>query len=227
MNHLVIVGLAAAGVACFSTPTSAATFSDVDFWVGSGGNQAGLVIDWNDGKTEESLLWGYRWDGTASGMDMFLAVASADPRLFTHLGVYAWGTATLGIGYDLNGNGNFEVTPSLAFDGLGLMIDTTPAPDDSRTASDPADHWLEGWSSGFWGYSNKAADVAPWGEAATGASDRLLTDGTWDGYSFAPGFASSDPSEPVAATPVPEPATASLLLFSGLILSCLRHGRSR
>jgi len=219
----VLIGLAAAGITL--TPGSAATFDDVEFWVGSGTHQAALVLDWNDARTEESLLWGYRWDGIATGMDMFQAVVVADPRLFAHLGLYAWGTATLGIGYDLNANGGFDTSPALPFDGSGLLIDATPSPDDARVATDAADHWVEGWTTGFWGYSAKGSAVDPWTEASTGASDRVLSDGVWDGYSFAPGFASSDPSEPVAATPVPEPSSLSLILLSGLLLPCLRRNR--
>lgn len=217
------IGLATASITFATTTTSAATFDDVEFWAGAGANQAALVIDWNDGKTEESLLWGYRWDGAATGMDMFQAVVTADPRLFSYLGLYSWGTAILGIGYDLNESGGFGVSPTLTFDSTGLLLDATPTPDDARAATDPADHWLEGWNSGFWGYSLKATELDLWADASTGASDRALSDGVWDGYSFAPGFASSAPSEPVAATPVPEPTSAALILISGILLSCLRR----
>lgn len=31
------------------------SFSDIQYWVGTGSNQAGLVIDWNDGKNPQSL----------------------------------------------------------------------------------------------------------------------------------------------------------------------------
>lgn len=198
----------------------AATFDDVQFWIGSGANRAALVIDWNDGKSSESLLWGYRWDGAATGLDMLQSVVSTDSRLFAHLGTYSWGTATLGLGYDLNNSGGFAVSPSLTFDDRGLVVDTNP--DDARTASDAADHWLEGWNNGFWAYYVKGTTAENWASSMTGAGGRTLVDGAWDGFSFAPGFASTDPSEPTAAV-VPEPSVVSLLTLSTLALAMSRR----
>ena len=103
--------LALAGVFVL-TSAPAATLNDVQFWAGSGTNQAALVIDWNDGKSAESLLWGYRWNGAATGLDMFESVVNADPRLYAHIGAFSFGASVLGIGYELNGNGTFGVSPS-------------------------------------------------------------------------------------------------------------------
>ena len=219
MKNTLLIGLASAGIT-LTTSTSGATFDDIELWVGSGANRAALVLDWNDGQSAESLLWGYQWDGMATGLDMFQAVVSADPALFSYVGQYSWGTAILGIGYDLNHTQDFGVSPALPFGATGLLIDPNPAPDDLRAATDPGDHWEEGWNSGFWGYNLKSSELDPWTEASVGASDRILSDGFWDGYSFAPGFVSSDPSDPVAATAVPEPSIGTLMLLSGLLLSC-------
>lgn len=57
------------------------TMADIDYWVGSGSNEAALVIDWFDGLNPRSLVWGYRWDGEANGLDMINAIAEADIRL--------------------------------------------------------------------------------------------------------------------------------------------------
>ena len=199
---------------------SAATFDEIQFWVGSGPNRAALVIDWNDGKSAESILWGYRWDGAATGQDMLEAVVNADPRLFAHFGNYEWGTAVLGIGYDLNNSGGFAVSPSLAFDGMGVALDTNP--DDARAPADTADHWLEGWNNGFWAYYLRASTAENWASAMTGAGGRALADGVWDGFSFAAGFASSDPSAPMPAS-VPEPSLISLLTLGAFAIVCLRR----
>jgi hypothetical protein len=223
MKRAVFVGLAAASVVFPSPFTSAATWDDIEFWAGSGANQAALVIDWNDGKTAESLLWGYRWDGTATGMAMLQAVVSADPRLFAHIGNFGWGQAILGIGYDLNNNAVFGVSPALTFDSGGLLVSGTPTPDDSRSATESADHYLEGWNSGFWGYYTKPSGVDPWTEGMAGAADRVLSNGAWDGYSFAPGFSSSLPSDPLPVTTVPEPVFTPLILLCGLLLTCHRR----
>ncbi len=193
---------------------SAASLDDVQFWVGSGANRAAVVIDWNDGKSAESLLWGYRWDGAATGLDMLHAVVNADPRLFANVQVFSFGTAVLGIGYDLNDSGSFSVSPSLTFDSGGWSVGT---PNDARGPTDSADHWLEGWNFGFWGYNFRDSGEVPWIAAGFGPSDRLLTDGGWDGYSFAPGFNFTDPSEPAIA-PVPEPTVPGFFGAAGLVL---------
>jgi hypothetical protein len=202
------------------TSLQSATFDDVQFWAGSGANRAGFIVDWNDGKGAESLLWGYRWDGAATGLDMFQAVVKADSRLFAHLGSYVWGTATLGIGYDLNNSGGFAVSPGLSFDAGGIAFDTNP--DDARAASDLNDHYLEGWNFGFWGYFTKSNAGDAWTSSQVGAGDRSLADNSWDGYSFAPGFAGPEPGDPVAAV-VPEPALAALFLTGGFLIACARR----
>jgi PEP-CTERM putative exosortase interaction domain len=218
MKSIRSVWLAIASLSAVSsyTPTlSAASFDDIQFWVGSGENRAALVIDWNDGKSSESLVWGYRWDGTANGLDMLQAVISADPRLYGHFGSYVWGTAIQGLGYDLNGNG-FSVSPSLTFDAGGLAFTTSP--DDLRTASDAADHYIEGWDYGFWAYYNKSSADEAWTSALIGAEFRALSDGVWDGYSFAPEFSGPEPGEPFAA-PIPEPTIfAMTFLGAGIVL---------
>lgn len=212
--------LTLAALAILPSMASAAPFDEVQFWVGSGANQAGLVIDWNDGQAPESLLWGYRWDGPATGLDMLEAVVSADPRLFAHLGTYSWGTAVLGVGYDVNPGGGFAVSPPLTFAEGGLAVDTDP--NDARVAADGADHWHEGWNNGFWAYYLKGSAAEEWSSAATGAADRTLTDGAWDGFSFAPGFASMAPSAPTPAA-VPEPNAVSLLILGTCALLCVRR----
>jgi hypothetical protein len=215
MKRNTLRNLLSAALATFTLTTPAATMEDVQFWVGAGANEAALVIDWRDGKTAESLLWGYRWDGTATGLDMLEAVVTTDPRLFAHLGTYVWGTATFGLGYDLNDNGGFAVSPALGFDSGGLAVDINP--DDNRVAVDAADHWLEGWNNGFWAYYLKDSAADSWTSALSGPGERVLANGVWDGFSFAPGFTSSEPSEPMAAT-VPEPGLLSLLTLSTLAL---------
>jgi hypothetical protein len=219
MKRLTLFALATAGLLALS-PVHAATFDDVQYWVGSGPNQAALVIDWNDGKSPESLLWGYRWDGSATGLDMLESVVNADPRLFAHVGTFSWGTAMLGIGYDLNNSGGFAVSPSLTFDGAGLALDSNP--NDARVATDSADHYLEGWNNGFWGYYTRASSSGAWASSFVGARDRVLADGAWDAYNFEADFASSIPSDPTPAM-VPEPTTVSLFTLSALTFVWLRR----
>lgn len=179
---------------------SAATLDDIQFWAGDGTNRAGLVIDWNAGANPRSLVWGYRWNGTATGMDMLQAVVTADPRLFAHMGRFSWGTSLFGIGYDLNLATGFSVTPALAFGANGLVVETGgDNAIDARVATDSADHFLEGWNSGFWAYYLRNPESEGWSSAMTGAEGRILADGAWDGLTFAADFDSSEPSEPAPA----------------------------
>ena len=88
------------------------TFDDVKFWVGTGSNRAALVIEWHDGTSPDALVWGYRWDGEASGHDMIIAIAKADPRLvLLTQQTGSMGYTVCGIGYSdqsLNVSYNLE-----------------------------------------------------------------------------------------------------------------------
>lgn len=215
----------ATGVALALNPhLCAASLEDIQLWAGTGTQRAALVIEWPEGPEPRSLLWGFRWEGAATGLDMLRAVVQADPFLYAHLGQFGWGTAVFGLGYDHNQNGAFGVNPPLAFDAGGLAVDT--APDDARTPTDPGDLWREGWNTGFWAYYLKASETAAWESAMTGAADRTLSDGVWDGYRFAPGFTGEAPGEPVPAA-VPEPAAQTLLVWGALLLAAGTRRSSR
>lgn len=53
-------------------------FDAITFWVGTGSNQAMLVVDFNDSSTTECYAWGYRFDGTKTGEEMLNDIAAAD-----------------------------------------------------------------------------------------------------------------------------------------------------
>lgn len=221
--------IAIAAALTTSQTTLAVSLDDIQLWAGSGNNRAAVVIDWNSGSNPESFVWGYRWDGTASGIDMIQAVVAADPRLHAHFSDFSFGRSLLGIGYDLNNDGAFTVDPALSFDSSGLAIGSGSAnANDARTATDSADLYREGWNSGFWAYYLKSDGSEDWSSALTGSADRTLLDGAWDGYSFAAAFNSSVPDSPVVAA-IPEPAPLSLLLAGfltfGLHTRTRRHAR--
>lgn len=52
-------------------------FNAIKHWAGTGENRAALIVQFNDGKTNAAYVWGYRWNGSASGEDMLRAVARA------------------------------------------------------------------------------------------------------------------------------------------------------
>lgn len=191
------------------------SFSDVQYWVGSGANRAGFVVDWNDGKAPQALLWGYRWDGAATGEDMLRAIVAADPRLFANLGSFgSLGAALFGIGYDLNSSGGFNTVPALTFDAGGL---TASPLINGRAPADSVDHWVEGSSGdGYWSYwDGGTANTPTWGFSNFGMSGRILTNNVWDGWEFAAGGVERVPGVPTPA--VPAPAAAMVLAGVGIM----------
>ena len=199
-------------LSCLQAQTQISSFDDIQYWVGSGQNRAALVLQWNDELNPVSITWGYRWDGTATGIDMLRAIAGttqiedpvgdpistgngADDRLRLGLVEYSFGLSVLSLEY-------------------------APGDGSLRTQSD--------WFSGYWEYLIRGGnfeyydwdagdfavyDVAgssvyaagAWTSAPIGAGERELIDGSWDAYSFAPNFVAQDLQQPVAAElPVPD-----------------------
>ena len=79
------------------------TFDDIQYWVGNGSNKAALVIEWHDGNRPDAMVWGYRWDGEATGHDMIVAIAKADQKLLLLTQYTGWMGYTIdGIGYGDN-----------------------------------------------------------------------------------------------------------------------------
>lgn len=199
---------------------SAMTLDDIDVWVGTGTNRAALVIDWNDGESELVKVWGFRWDGTATGADMVMAVCQADASLYVMAtNVLSEGVAFGGFGYDRDADGVFDITKAgstSSFDAYGYMEVATDVAFDGWSAADAGDNWAGGWfEDGYWGYYGTQGGA--WNWPGVGASRRTLTNGSWDGWSWnaAPGWWGGDPSITVA---VPEPATLALI-GAGLLLA--------
>jgi hypothetical protein len=179
-----------------------ASFDDIKFWVGTGANRAALVIDWQDG-TSPALAWGYRWDGSATGEAMVNAIALADPRLEVETVLYSIGPAVVGWRYGTAYRNGFE-------------------------PGDP----------GYWGYYLAEGDghspgspgTSAWSFASEGYGTRVLSNGSWDGWSYQPNFAGTAPSAAVfAAEPVPEPASllAVAALGAGVVVMLRRRSAGR
>ena len=217
---LVLLALSAALLA--GSTASAFSFDDIQLWAGSGSNRAALVIDWNDGKSPDSIAWGYRWDGTATGKDMFDAVLSLDSRLYASMEYWPGynGYTVYGIGYDINANGSGFVS--------GVRMDADGNED--GYALDSADHYKEGWFTGYWSYyvaETNGSLPADWGYSGWGISARTLENGSWNGWSFVSDMSdwtsAGPPSTPTAATSVPEPGSLTGLIggfasLCGLVL---------
>ncbi|HPQ70576.1 MAG TPA: hypothetical protein PKW95_15735 [bacterium] len=124
---------------------------DVTYWAGTGANEAVLVVDWGS----VTMMWGYRWDGSATGQDMMAAIDEASERFYAEY-LYG-GAAVYGIGWDADGDGF------------------------SKTDAD--DYYEEGWSSGYWSYW-LSTDGRTWSYSSVGFAGRTLSNGCWDGWSW-------------------------------------------
>ena len=125
------------------------TFDDITYWVGEGENRAALVLQWNDDREEGALVWGYRFDGTATGFDMIKEIAAADDRLYFAASQSSLGYTIGGIGYDLDGDGDIALLENgnriEVVDGMAENSNY-----DNLTAADSDDLWISGWYSGYW-----------------------------------------------------------------------------
>lgn len=222
-------GVLAAIVLLLITQSSAhadIAFSDIKYWVGTGSNRAGFVVDWMDGKTPQSLAWGYRWDSSAAptGEDMLKAIVNSDSRLFAAIRVFSFGDALVGFGYDLNDNATFSTNPNIPFDANGLVVSTNGYGDSVPTEA--GDHWQDP-SGGFWSYWNSVAAQSPtWAFADSGMSDRILTNNVWDGWSLDADFNADAVPPNAAVAAVPEPSTFGIAAV-GLGAALLRRRRQR
>lgn len=167
--------------------TSTVDFSKINYWVGEGDKEAALVISWGDGKDgNKNLVWGYRWSDTATGADLLMAVAAADPRfyLLVNSGTQ-YGSAFGGFGYDLNGNGNIQlVSGDNTYDLTNGAYCCDDYSFDDFASNDPEDHWRAGWNKGYWSYYVAEKNNPEFGYSSYGASSRNLSDGSVDGWCF-------------------------------------------
>jgi hypothetical protein len=80
-------GLFFAATAMFAVCTCQAqtNFPETTYWVGSGTDSAIVVIDFADGTWDTSYVWGYAFNGTATGEDALNAIAAADVNLIVNI----------------------------------------------------------------------------------------------------------------------------------------------
>lgn len=210
--------LAAVGLTGLSIASHALTLDDITTWTGTGTNRAGLVIDWADGSVP--VAFGYRFDGSVTGEDMFRAIASDQDALYIKTGAFSFGTFTgraiFGVGLDRDADG-FAISDATVF--TNGIAETADSNADGAVSTDSDDSYLEGWNTAYWGYYTSDG-IAPWDFASAGFTDRLLSDGDWDGWSYQPGFSGSAPS-----IAVPEPSSAALFALAGVAM--IRRRRSR
>lgn len=220
------------------------SFDDIESWAGEGEKKAGLIIQWNCDGEETALVFGYRWDGEATGADLMKAVVKANPRLYALMQYTNVSSPTdpnggytiNGIGWDADDDGeislidtghNNEVYKST--DGFfehprGYVPGQGGSSDydyDNWIAGDSGDFWQAGWYTGFWSYW-VGSSPSLLGFSSWGASGRVLNDGDWDGWNFEVGFMMDDWKTLVAA-PAPLPADAKTEFVNEGICYTLRN----
>ncbi|MBQ8704452.1 MAG: T9SS type A sorting domain-containing protein [Bacteroidales bacterium] len=73
----IIMGL---GLAVSASATINFSASDIQYWVGTGSNQAVVVIAWDDYTTPTAYAWGVRWNGSVSALDLIDSIQAYDSR---------------------------------------------------------------------------------------------------------------------------------------------------
>jgi len=170
--------------------------SDVTYWIGSGTNEAILVVDWNDEIAPRSLAWGVRWNGNITGAEIMDQVRESDTKFRYRYHPAFQGSALYAIGYDAE------------YDRM-TVLEGQPGPQtETGFAFDPSDHYREGWFSGFWSFWEGAGapfQGGTWQKATMGLSSGTVTNGTWLGWGYDDDFSSNmggledAPEEPTAA----------------------------
>ncbi len=198
--------------------SSAISLDDIQLWTGSGTNRAALVIEWNSPEVfnntavpapvaNKTLVWGYRFNGSATGTQMLEVIAAADPKLYV-VDDDTYGTFVEGIGYNLNGNGIIGVTDGVSTNYFtnGLLTDATVDVDAAYAINGGDLYWggyfgpnWQVWNElgddgGFEASPNRGTnaywntdtgDQGQWAYADYGLDDLPLTNGSWIGFSVA------------------------------------------
>ena len=214
------------------------TFDMIKNWTGEGENKAALVIQWNYDDEPAALVFGYRWTGQATGADMLKAVVKNNPRLYALMQYTNVSSPTdpnggytiNGIGWDVDddgdialidtGNGNqvYESEDGFFEHPRGYKPGQGGSSDydyDNWKARDTDDMWWAGWyTNGFWSYWVKDNATANFEFSGLGASGRVLENGSWDGWNFAPKGMPSQNWKSFVAAPLPIPADAKTVFVN-------------
>ena len=206
-------------------PDGQFTFDDIDNWTGDGENRAALVIQWNDDDEQTAMVFGYRWDGMATGADMLKAVVEANPRLYTLMQYTNVSSPTdpdggytiCGLGWDRDNDGdirlidtenNEEYTSESGFfrhprsyDPINDYGGTSDYDYDNWKACDDDDFWGGGWYENYWSYWVKSGDGETFSYSNWGASGRVLENDCWDGWKYAKNMNSQGAWKPFVTAP--------------------------
>ena len=166
------------------------SFDNILYWVGEGDKKSALVVKWDDFEGNTRLLvWGYRWTTAKEGTGeaRLLAVAKADPRFYLLALGSQYGLAFGGMAFDANGDGNTAwVKENKRYELADGIYYTSGYDFDSYTVADKSDLCNAGWNTAYWSYWTAGDIHTAYEYAQTGASSRVLEEGSIDGWAFFP-----------------------------------------
>lgn len=158
---------------------------EIEYWAGSGANEAVLVVDFLQG-ADDVYAFGFRWDGAADGGDAVTAIVGA-------------GALDASIT-------NFGPPPP----NEDLFINSLTY--ESTTLVNKA---ISPWSPAWIYWTDDAVgpgELIEWVHMGVGMSSHALTDGSFEGWVFSPDVwpnYETAPRQPLGV--IPEPCTVALL----------------
>ncbi len=221
---------------CLLEPrVDAITTNDIQLWTGSGTNHAALVIEWNSPVVfnhtsvpapiaNKTLVWGYQFNGTATGTQLLRAILASDHRLYGIIN-NTYGTFVEGLGYNLDGSGTFgvmdgNVTCTASAFSNGVLLN----PNLNVDAASPlngGDLYWSGYFGANWNVWNEMGDAGgfaaspergtnqfwnsatyshgQWENSAYGLDELPITDGSWIGLSVGAAGYDSNTNDPATA----------------------------
>ncbi len=219
----------------FVPKLSAVSLDEIQFWAGSGTNRAALVVAWTTPEaygfstvpapsTNQTLVWGYRFNGTKTGTQMLQAIVAADPRFYVAAD-FSFGIYVVGLDYDFPGDGSGGLADGNGtnFFTRGWLTNATVAVDAAAPLNPGNLYWggyfgpnWEVWTevggaggflagpdrgtNPFWtadDTNNPYAGVhGEWELAQYGLDELTLTNGSWIGFSVAAGAYDPDLNAP-------------------------------
>jgi hypothetical protein len=212
-----------------STFVHAISLDDIQLWTGSGTNRAALVIEWNSPElfnqttvsapvANKTLVWGYRFNGQATGTQMFTAILASDPKLYA-VAEESFGTFIVSIGYNLSGNGNIGITDGTSTNYFinGYLTNAT-VDVDAAAPLNSGDLFWSGYFGPYWqvwteagdggGYENSpnrgpdsywnpaTGEQGQWSSPYDGLDLLPLTNGSWIGFSVSADGYPDDTNDP-------------------------------
>lgn len=183
------------------------SFSDIINWTGEGNRKAALILQWNDDREENAIVFGYRFDGEKTGFDMLNDILKANPRLYGLFYYTDLGYTVGGLGWDIDGDGEIFLRSSSGdlMTAENGMFEITSYDFDRTSAADPNDLWASGWTEkGYWSYWVKENDTDSFSYSQLGVSNLTLTDGMWNAWTFRSFSSELGPWKTFVPAPLPD-----------------------